>query len=236
MEGKRITTNCPHCGREFWYYRSWPRKYCSRKCSGANNAKNFGKFYRPESRVALKCEQCGQDFTRNAFEVTKTEHHFCSRKCFGQWLALDQKGKPRPEVTGEKPHLQKRIAKKCPICKAAFQVKQSSASRRRFCSKVCMAKHQQTLVGPMVHNWKGGPLPYYGPNWLQQRRNARRRDNYTCRKCGKSEQALGRQLDVHHIKSFRSIGAKNYRTANKLTNLVSLCNACHKYVEHHGWP
>ncbi len=81
-------------------------------------------------------------------------------------------------------------------------------------------------------NWRGGYAPYYGPNWLQQRRNARRRDNYTCQRCGKSEKQNGKQLDVHHIKAFRLFGVTRYRKANQLDNLISLCAACHKVVEH----
>jgi predicted HNH restriction endonuclease len=34
-------------------------------------------------------------------------------------------------------------------------------------------------------------------------------------------------LDVHHIIPFRKFGIDRYREANKISNLISLCNSCH---------
>ncbi len=28
---------CPTCGKKFWYHKSWPRIYCSQKCSASAN-------------------------------------------------------------------------------------------------------------------------------------------------------------------------------------------------------
>jgi DEAD/DEAH box helicase domain-containing protein len=74
----------------------------------------------------------------------------------------------------------------------------------------------------------------YGPNWEQQRNAARARDGYTCRHCGRAEDE--RQHDVHHIIPFRTFGYipgvnENYRQANALENLLTLCAACHQRVE-----
>lgn len=86
----------------------------------------------------------------------------------------------------------------------------------------------------------------YGPNWEQQRNAARARDGYTCRHCGKPELPSltrrgaggegGRQHDVHHIVPFRAFGYipgvnENYKQANALENLITLCAACHQRVE-----
>jgi DEAD/DEAH box helicase domain-containing protein len=93
----------------------------------------------------------------------------------------------------------------------------------------------------------------YGPNWEQQRRAARARDGYRCRQCGAPEptpsqtlphfaqqngggQGGGRQHDVHHLTPFRSFGYvpglnENYRLANELDNLITLCRACHSRAE-----
>ncbi|HJW84838.1 MAG TPA: Zn-binding domain-containing protein [Anaerolineae bacterium] len=70
----------------------------------------------------------------------------------------------------------------------------------------------------------------YGPNWDEQREAARQRDGHRCRTCGAPER--NRQHDVHHIRPFREFGYvrgqnENYRQANALDNLVSLCPACH---------
>jgi len=92
----------------------------------------------------------------------------------------------------------------------------------------------------------------YGQNWEEQRDTARARDDYRCRQCGKPETAEhpersreaaqskggagGRQHDVHHLIPFRSFGYipgvnENYRLANELDNLITLCRACHRRAE-----
>jgi DEAD/DEAH box helicase domain-containing protein len=75
----------------------------------------------------------------------------------------------------------------------------------------------------------------YGPNWDAQRALARARDGYRCVQCGRAEEG-GRQHDVHHIQPFRSFGYvpglnENYRQANDLDNLQTLCRACHARAE-----
>jgi DEAD/DEAH box helicase domain-containing protein len=74
-----------------------------------------------------------------------------------------------------------------------------------------------------------------GPNWEQQRNQARARDGQRCRHCGAPERP-GRSHDVHHIQPFRTFGyvrGKNehYLEANRLENLVTLCTSCHRRVE-----
>ena len=90
----------------------------------------------------------------------------------------------------------------------------------------------------------------YGPNWEQQRNAARARDGYQCRQCGKPELPApggggsrfanggegGRQHDVHHHLPFRTFGYlpgvnENYKQANALDNLITLCAACHQRAE-----
>jgi DEAD/DEAH box helicase domain-containing protein len=92
----------------------------------------------------------------------------------------------------------------------------------------------------------------YGPNWESQRSAARARDGRRCRQCGAPESAPppvaddggrlgggrggGRQHDVHHLTPFRSFGYvpglnENYKPANDLSNLVTLCRACHQRAE-----
>ena len=80
------------------------------------------------------------------------------------------------------------------------------------------------------------PAPLnYGPNWAQQKQQARRRDGGRCRGCGTMEQP-GHRHHVHHIRPFRTFGyipGKNdfYLQANALDNLVTLCPSCHRTAE-----
>ncbi len=74
-----------------------------------------------------------------------------------------------------------------------------------------------------------------GPNWEQQRNQARDRDGHRCRHCGAPERP-GRGHDVHHVQPFRTFGYRRgendrYLEANRLENLVTLCRSCHRRVE-----
>lgn len=79
------------------------------------------------------------------------------------------------------------------------------------------------------------PPNNYGPNWQQQRNQARERDQYRCTRCGKPE-APNHQHDVHHKTPFREFGYvpgfnDNYQEANRLDNLQTVCKACHRAIE-----
>jgi len=228
---KRVVAHCPECGKEFWHHATWPRIYCSRKCSAANNAKtNLGIVELPPQF----CEQCGVEITKDK----RTGRRFCSPKCFGEWFTK--------HVVGENhPNHKDGVTRICKHCGNEFEVKPyaPAAGEGVFCNRACKAAWQQLhppkhrpepMYGPNNPRWKGGTLPYYGPNWRPQRRNARRRDNYTCQRCGKTESEIGKQLDVHHIVPFREFGVERYKEANALSNLISLCYRCHTWVENHG--
>lgn len=85
--------------------------------------------------------------------------------------------------------------------------------------------------GPLNPQWNGGKIYYYGPSWNSQRNAARKRDNYTCQYCGVTEDILGKQLDVHHIRKFRHFGLDHHEQANHLDNLICLCPQCHIIAE-----
>jgi DEAD/DEAH box helicase domain-containing protein len=75
----------------------------------------------------------------------------------------------------------------------------------------------------------------YGPNWPAQRKAARVRDSFRCRRCDTPE-GDHREHDVHHIrpfKTFRYVPGENeaYKEANRLENLMTLCRTCHHMVE-----
>lgn len=74
--------------------------------------------------------------------------------------------------------------------------------------------------------WSSDPNKY-GPTWHEQKERARARDNYQCQVCGLEEQ--GRAHHVHHKIPFRQF--ETYHQANRLSNLITLCPACHQRVE-----
>lgn len=68
-------------------------------------------------------------------------------------------------------------------------------------------------------------LPYYPPDWIIRKWIVKRRDCYTCQKCGKNlyycKEGFGH---VHHIKPL-SIGG-----TNEIKNLIYVCSDCHKKI------
>jgi 5-methylcytosine-specific restriction endonuclease McrA len=81
-----------------------------------------------------------------------------------------------------------------------------------------IALEKQTEKGAKKSGtWSGGDISYYGPNWLKQRRLARKR----------------KELSVHHIIPFRSFNG-DWERANELPNLICLCEyPCHRKRHSH---
>ena len=99
-----------------------------------------------------------------------------------------------------------------------------------FGSEEWTEKQRQTHEGEKCYRWKGGSDHYRGQNWQQQRRRARKHDNYTCQRCGITEKDLGQQLDVHHKRPYTSF--TDYHDANQLDNLICYCKTCHAIEDH----
>jgi 5-methylcytosine-specific restriction endonuclease McrA len=74
---------------------------------------------------------------------------------------------------------------------------------------------------------------YYGPNWPQQRERRIELDQEKCRNCNLSRgdhyQICDSDLHVHHITKF--VRFEEYKRANRLTNLITLCEDCHPRLE-----
>jgi len=70
-----------------------------------------------------------------------------------------------------------------------------------------------------------------GANWEEQRMKCLIRDNFTCQKCGKTNEDI--TLDVHHIKYYHTFKG-DWKLANELSNLVVYCKSCH-YLYHKPW-
>ena len=203
---------CPQCGKEFKVPPSQAKLvHCSREC------------YKASKRITTTCPTCKKEFWYHISWPRK----YCSRACVPKTTKLGNLG------------VVELVPVQCEECDKTIE--KPKWSGRRFCNLACYGKHisrtrtgvaMPQVSGPNHWRWKGGKKPYYGPNWQNQRRNARRRDNYCCQQCGKTEQDLGRQLDVHHIIPFREFGAGQYKEANSITNLICYCAPCHSALHH----
>lgn len=219
-----IERECPTCGQMF---RANPKKpqqvYCSRECW------RLSRF----RQVERTCETCGKTFS---VYQARGAARFCSWEC-----------------------RRSQVKKSCEFCGEPFYVKRSDAHLRRTCSRRCSAslralekrsprqgqpktedERQRISEGlrryyagdPEKHwNYQGGEFSQKrGPSWAECRRLARERDSYACRICGVTEEELGKQLAVHHIIPFRRF--QSHTEANRLENLICVCQSCHMKLEH----
>lgn len=108
---------------------------------------------------------------------------------------------------------------------------QDNIQQHYFCSRKCMSEfysNNNIFSGENSPTWNGGKKGYKGKNWSKQRQLARKRDNYICQECGISEKEYGQELSVHHIIPF--VIFDDYKKANKLNNLICLCEPCHRKI------
>lgn len=84
-------------------------------------------------------------------------------------------------------------------------------------------------------SWKGGHDKYRGESWTNSRGKVYERAKGICEhpKCDKSEDLIGKELDVHHIVPFRYY--ESHEKANDVDNLIVLCPEHHKEEESRIW-
>jgi 5-methylcytosine-specific restriction endonuclease McrA len=217
---KKQLIHCTYCGKELLRKPSniFKNNFCNKECKRLFQIKN-GHLINQHLRkdVKLICKWCGKQFI--VPENRKATAKYCSKECLGR--ANGERGKRL---------YKKRITISCEYCKKPFEKKPSELRKLNFCSFDCMGKYyaeSKMFSGENNGAWNGGDISYYGPNWYSQRRKARKRDNYTCQDCGIIEQEYGRELSIHHIVPFRNFKG-DWERANELSNLVSLCEPCHR--------
>lgn len=223
---------CKNCHRVFQkeYYPSRDIPiFCSNSCRS-----NF-------NRRSVKCPICSKEFTK---PKCRTENDYCSRECGFEGrrrkmkICKNCKKEYRPTSPNNKGYCSlkcamqarknTRILKICETCGKEFIVKKGYA-HARYCSMKCSAiaigkRHS----GENNWNWKGGSSNWRGENWEIQSQKARNRDSNTCQICHKHGAKQG--LPIHHIIPFRDFD-NDYKKANRLSNLITLCSVCHTKIE-----
>lgn len=209
--------------------------------------------HRPGKYVAenaeKKCAYCGDRFTRLASSFDEAaDNYFCSNEC---------KDRHHEEHDGGESHpLHDRVTVECSWCGDKLSRKPSVVNEKEnfFCNRGdCYSQWcSDERTGENHPRWKGGRVPYYGPNWRQKRREVRERDDYKCRRCGKTEteskEETDKTVEVHHReKSVREFydeleidpeevedwanTSLDWDRINALDNLVTLCSSCHQKIE-----
>lgn len=87
---RRVTLECPTCGRSFQIYRSKgeERRFCSKACYLKDHA---------TAVLERKCDQCGKTFFPPDYS---DKRRFCSRQCFGAAKSLSMRGANNPNYGG----------------------------------------------------------------------------------------------------------------------------------------
>ena len=195
------TKTCEWCGKEFQVDGAHKRKkFCSEECLHNSKIKQYEHQF---------CELCGKDLGIKRYKVSYCNDCLSIHRSESQF---------------------KRIETECAYCHKKILAIPSryNSNKYLYCDVDCMAKHYAEIyTGENSPSWKGGKRHYTG-GWLNARDEARERDNYTCAICGITEEEYGHELSVHHIKKYRDFEDKN--EANQLSNLISLCEPCHRFV------
>ena len=97
-------------------------------------------------------------------------------------------------------------------------------------------KSNPNFAGPNNPKWKGGVTPeHLKVRWSVKNKNFRneifKRDNYTCKFCGRCRKAGDRViLNVHHLKPF----AIHKELRFDKNNVITLCLECHTKTDSYG--
>ena len=244
VANSKIFVKCAQCGVEVKKRRDRisEKMFCSRACQQENS----------KTKVKVKCTQCKATVEKKPSEFKRTKNFFCSKECFDKFQkksitvkCIEKKKemvRPPSQTKGGKLFCSikcrtesniKKTSKKCYQCEKEFPIWPWHIRERNFCSVECRRiGHSKIMSGEKSVMWKGGWKSYYGENWNRQSREARKRDNYTCQHCGLKESDHYRALDVHHKKPFSDFcyipgENDNYKKANVLSNLITLCPSCH---------
>ncbi len=241
-----VEVKCHHCGKTLIRHsrriENAQRQFCDNVCRGAWQSTQTGEkanAYKG-TQVQVQCSQCGKQIERDPGKVKRNKHFFCERDCFDEWRKVNMRGTGNPNFSTPA------IDTTCAWCGISIQRKPWRIGINKRTRHFCCAAHRaewlkKTLAGPDSPHWKGGNIKYYGPNWNDQKRLARKRDRNICRVCGATAKKNGKALDVHHVTPFRSFNYvpgenENYLQANRLENLVCLCVRCHRKVENGNLP
>lgn len=187
------------------------------------------------------CRICRQPFYLPPSRA-KDNAECCSKKCMGAARTLAPEKK-----AGE--------IRSCATCHESFFVwnadlRRSDQRANLYCSHKCRPGHPTGAAGsertramgmanvgkfrgPLSARYRGGRgrKPDYGPNWYLQAKAARERDGHKCQDCGAIRpDGIRKQHDVHHLIPLRK-SAGDFETANALSNLITLCQRCHKRWE-----
>jgi len=222
--------SCDNCGKKIERKKSDIRdthNFCSLECSH--------EFQRTGQEI-VGCSQCGKKIKRWPHQIKNQENFFCSKECEGEWLSENLVGKNHHNYTGK-------VKVECTVCGKDIEVYPYRLKETEdfLCSDECYLEWKSGPNGPV--KGRTNSHFFYGLNWYKQREKVLERDNHRCQVCGATKDDA--QLHCHHIIKYReyryklfkgnpirnSIVEFDWKKANRMENLITVCNKCHPKIE-----
>lgn len=215
---------CAHCGKNFVKTKQELSKnkyvlpkFCCQECQK--------KWYKENSYVTVKCEECGKELKilKGDYNKSETKHFFCNNSC-----AAKYNNKHRERKINDVVWIVKKGYDKCPICGKLKFYKSELCSECRTKEKKDRIKSR--TLGSYIDGHK-----YLTTKCGDIRKDARRtieesKREKVCAYCHNHE--FDDILEVHHLKGIlefdrnATIGEINHED-----NLVWLCPNHHKMLE-----
>jgi len=213
-----VTTKCENCGEQF--DQSGQEKYCTDECLRAGRSQG--------AKAQTECASCGESFE---YYPSRRTGKYCS-PCYAD---EDKETVTRlTETANPRWNGGKRVCQ-CAVCGARVERYPSQIGETVLCSKACHSTWlSDEFTGEGHPNWDGGGNEDYGKGWRAVRQQALERDGYQCLVCGRTDEEMGRNPDVHHItpvKWFITSDGHTREDAHYLENVISLCISCHRKAE-----
>lgn len=182
-------------------------KYDSRGRERKFLPSHWAKTFQPTKRTNLQCDNCGKEFVRPDWYIKVVKNNFCCSACNNEYTI--KMGLKRGSNNGH----YNTITVPCAGCGKPVSKAVSLIMRRnnRVYCKDCIPVKTRSGRKGFYEGYPKEFSPYL-------RHEIRKRDNHTCRLCGRKQPEIG-TLHVHHI---------DYDiTNNNRNNLISLCCVCH---------
>jgi very-short-patch-repair endonuclease/endogenous inhibitor of DNA gyrase (YacG/DUF329 family) len=136
----RVKLICSYCGKEFEVKLSEAnsRKFCSKRCES---------LYR-RVRVKLVCYGCGKEFEVRKSELKyRSNRKFCSWECYLKYIKSEEGRRWVSEIAQIVAQKNKKSVKMtCSYCGKKFEVRESLAKSRKFCSRECASLARRKKV------------------------------------------------------------------------------------------
>lgn len=105
------------------------------------------------------------------------------------------------------------------------------------CKHILKIKLNKEIIDPLPSAYTNFGNPQnrsrsnYSSNWTDLARRTKKRDNWTCQKCGAKGGPIGSaQLHSHHMKT------KKHGGEDDIDNLITICHSCHEEEHGHSIP